>query len=133
VDGQFTLTVQRVKNLHLPPIMKYRPIVEMNNSGWHTGRKTAGLGDLHVHDLRHTVDLRFREAGVSDRTQDDILWHANKTMTAHYSMAQIIEIFEALEKIKDETNRWNISLTSLISEAAAGRLTQKSPTQRKMG
>ncbi len=86
-----------------------------------------------MHDLRHTVGLRLREAGVPDRTQDAILWHSNKTMTAHYSMAQLVEIFEALEKIKDETNRWNISLTSLIWEVNGGRLTQKSPTQKQTG
>ena len=53
--------------------------------------------------------LRLREAGVPDHTQDDILWHSSKTMTARYSIAQIVEVLEALEKIKDETNRWNIS------------------------
>ena len=129
----FVYRRERVKNKHLPAKMAYRPIVEMNNSGWCTGRLKAGLGDLHVHDLRHTVGLRLREAGVPDRTQDDILWHANKSMTAHYSMAQIVEIFEALEKIKDETNRWNISLQSLIHQATVGRLTAKSPLERKTG
>lgn len=54
-------------------------------------------------------------------------------MTGHYSMAQIVEVFEALEKIKSEQNRWNISLESLKREAAAGRVTQKSRSQRKTG
>jgi integrase len=115
--------------------MPYRPIQTMNNTAWQNAREKAGPGDLHVHDLRHTVGLRLRlrEAGASDRTQDAILWHSCKTMTAHYSMAQLVEVFEALEKIKDEANRWNISLTGLIHEANVERLTQKSPTQRQTG
>jgi integrase len=129
----FTYRRERVKNKDQPPVMPYRPIQTMNNTAWQNAREKAGLGDLHVHDLRHTVGLRLREAGISDRTQDAILWHSCKTMTAHYSMAQLVEVFEALEKIKDEANRWNISLTSLIHEANVERLTQKSPTQRQTG
>jgi hypothetical protein len=129
----FTYRRERVKNKDRPPVMPYRPIQTMNNTAWQNAREKAGLGDLHVHDLRHTVGLRLREAGISDRTQDAILWHSCKTMTAHYSMAQLVEVFEALEKIKDEANRWNISLTSLIHEANVERLTQKSPTQRQTG
>lgn len=129
----FVYRRERKKNMHRDPVMPYHPIQTMNNTAWQNGRARAGLGDLHVHDLRHTVGLRLREAGVADRTQDDILWHVNKTMTAHYSVAQLVEIFDALEKIKDETNRWNISFTSLVREANVERLTQKSPTQRKTG
>ncbi|GGI16386.1 hypothetical protein GCM10008066_03700 [Oxalicibacterium faecigallinarum] len=129
----FVYRRERTKNHHQQPAMPYRPIEAMNNTAWQNGRTKAGLGDLHVHDLRHTVGLRLREAGVAESTISSIFWHSNKTVTAHYSMAQIVEIFEALEKIKDETNRWNISLASLISQAAEKRVTQKSPTQRKTG
>jgi hypothetical protein len=53
---------------------------------------------------------------------------------AYYSMAQIVEIFEALEKIKDETSRFNISLQSLVHEAAEKRqVPVKSPPQMKTG
>ena len=115
------------------PAMPYRPVQTMNNTAWQTARRKAGLGDLHVHDLRHTVGLRLREANMADRTQDDILWHSNKSMTAHYSMAQLVEIFEALEKIKDETHRWNVSLQSLAREAASRQLTADLPQQKKTG
>jgi len=105
----------------------------MNNTAWQNGRLKAGLGDLHVHDLRHTVGLRLREAGVAEETIADVLWHSKKTMTGHYSMAQIVEVFEALEKIKDETNRWNMSLQSLIRDAAEKRFTADLPLKRKTG
>ncbi len=129
----FVYRRERVKNKHLEPKMAYRPVECMNNTAWQNGRKKAGLGDLHVHDLRHTVGLRLREAGVPEATVSEVLWHSNKTMTGHYSMAQIVEVFEALEKIKDETNRWNMSLQSLIREAAGARSTAHLPLKKKTG
>jgi integrase len=51
--------------------------------------KVAGLPHLHVHDLRHTVGMRLREAGLPESTVADILW---QPMTRHYSMAQIVEL-----------------------------------------
>jgi hypothetical protein len=54
-------------------------------------------------------------------------------MTAHYGIAQLVEIFEAIEKIKDETNRWNVSLESLVREARGARVREKSPAQKQTG
>jgi len=42
-------------------------------------------------------------------------------MTQHYSVAQIVEIHSALEKIKDDTGRWNKSLAMLRREQQEGR------------
>jgi hypothetical protein len=83
--------------------------------------------------MRHTVGFRLREAGVRDSTISDILWHNTKTMTQHYRVAQFVEIFEALEKIKDESSRTNVSLQSLIREAAAKNLTAVLPAKKKTG
>ncbi len=44
-------------------------------------------------------------------------------------MAQIVEVHRALEKIKDESHQWNVSLQSLVLKARAGRVPQKSPTE----
>ena len=86
---------------------------------WLTGSGfEAGLGDLRVHDLRHTVGMRLREAGVSESTRRDVLWHSNRSVTNHYSMAQIRELHEALEKITQPTNGWNKSLQALKAEHA---------------
>ena len=92
------------------------PMETMNNTAWQRARQEAGLGDLHVHDLRHTVGMRLREAGVKEETISDILWHNRRGMTAHYSMAQIVEIRDALELITDERNRFNKSLSMLVRE-----------------
>ena len=67
---------------------KPAPMETMNNTAWQRARTQAGLGDLHVHDLRHTVGMRLREAGVREETIADILWHSRRGMTAHYSMAR---------------------------------------------
>jgi hypothetical protein len=45
-------------------------------------------------------------------------------MTAHYSVAQVVEIREALEKITDEKHANNVSLASIIRKA-------KVPTEAK--
>lgn len=128
----FVYRRERVKNIDDAPTMPYRPIETMNNTAWQRARREAGLPDLHVHDLRHTVGMRLREAGVPESTVADILWHSSPSMTRHYSMAQIVELHAALEKIKEDTGRWNKSLATLRrehEEAAAARVTlgEKSP------
>jgi len=108
---------------------KPAPMQTMNNTAWQRARTGAGLGDLHVHDLRHTVGMWLREAGVREETIADILWHSRRGMTAHYSMAQIVEIRHALELITDERNCFNKSLASLIREKSS----QKVPKANRVG
>ena len=122
----FVYRRERITQTHSDPVMPYRPVETMNNTAWQNARLIAGLRDLHVHDLRHTVGERLREAECADRTIADVLWHSGGTMTKHYSGAQVVEIFDALQKITDESNRPNLSLSSLIYEAKEKRLTQKS-------
>lgn len=126
----FVYRRERVKNLDKPAAMPYRAIETMNNTAWQNGRTKAGLGDLHVHDLRHTVGMRLREAGVAEGTIADLLWHSTKTMTQHYSVAQVVELHGALEKIKDDSGRWNRSLAMLKAEqkgAAVGEFGKLTP------
>jgi len=49
-------------------------------------------------------------------------------MTAHYSVAQVLEIREALEKITDEKHANNVSLASIIRQA---KIPTKVPTEAK--
>jgi integrase len=74
-----------------------------------------------VHDLRHTVGMRLREAGVPESTAADVLWHARRSMTAHYSLAQLVELHAALVKIEQPSEAWNKSLHTLRQEAQAAR------------
>ena len=123
----FVYRRERVKNTDQAPVMPYRPIEVMNNTAWQSGRKKAGLGDLHVHDLRHTVGMRLREAGVPESTAADVLWHSVKTMTHHYSMAQIAELHAALEKITADSGRWNKTLATLRQEQEERALGDATP------
>lgn len=129
----FVYRRERVKNLDLAPTMPYRRIATMNNTGWQRARREAGLGDLHVHDLRHTVGMRLREAGVPEATIGDVLWHGRKSITQHYSVAQIVELHGAIEKIKAEPAGWNKSLHTLRLEHQAQLEANppEVPTQKK--
>lgn len=122
----FVYRRERVKRSDLEPIMPYRPVQTMNNIAWQNARLGAKLGDLHVHDLRHTVAMRLREAKCDERTIQDVLWHSCITVTDLYSSAQVVEIFNALQKIRDESGRQNISIRSLLLEENEKRLTRKS-------
>jgi len=102
----------------------------MNNNGWQRARKAVGLQDVRVHDLRHTVGMRLREAGVREETISDILWHSRGSMTAHYSVAQVRELLDALNLITDESSRTNASLEMLFREKAESL---QSSFKRKIG
>ena len=99
----------------------------MNNSAWQRARRLANLDDLHVHDLRHTVGMRLREAEVREETIADILWHTRQGMTAHYSVAQASELVQALNRITHEGNRTNRSLAMIAREARESKSPPKSP------
>jgi len=113
-------------------IPKRKPVGSMNNTAWQNARTRAGLGDLHVHDLRHTVGMRLRHAGISERTQDEILWHNRRDMTTHYAIAQVREVYDALEAIKKEGEEGEtLNLLALVRRQQLQAITQNSPTQRK--
>jgi hypothetical protein len=90
------------------------------------GRERCGLHGFTVHDLGHTVGMRLREAGVPQSRRADMLWHSRARMTAHDSVAQVVEIREALDKITDEKHANNLSLASIIREA---KVPTKVPTE----
>jgi integrase len=60
-DDEFVFVYrrERIKNVNKTPLMPYRPIETMNNTAWQRARREAGLGDLHVHDLRHNSESRI--------------------------------------------------------------------------
>ena len=105
----------------------------MSNNGWQRARKAAGLPDLHIHDLRHTVGMRLREAGVREETIADVLWHTRRGMTAHYSVAQIEELLDALERITDERSRTNRSLEMIRREQVGKSSPQIRPHGKQKG
>lgn len=132
IDSQRGLHEERVFTYHQrvkrgsdkTPI--HKPVGSMNNTAWQRARQDAGLGDLHVHDLRHTVGMRLREARVSERTQDEILWHnSGKAMTTHYAAAQVAELYDALESVRRPSGRESINVLEIARAQAP--VPQKSP------
>ena len=108
-------------------------IYSMSNITWRNARIEAGIPDLHIHDMRHTVGMRLREAGVREETIADILWHTRQGMTAHYSVAQVEELVEALNRITDERSRVNQSLDMIRRELIGTKSPQIVPMKRKIG
>lgn len=112
----------------MPPL-QHRPVGERFDHVWNKARKAAGLGDLHFHDLRHTVGMRLRAKGVPERTQNEILWHYSGSMPDHYAVAQLREIYDALESIKEpDIEGESLNLHALIREIRMRALPQNSPS-----
>lgn len=115
--AQSIIEGQRGKHpVYVFPYQGHR-VETMNNGSWQRVRAEAGIPDLHIHDLRHTVGMRLREAGVREETIADILWHNRQGMTAHYAVAQVEELAEALNRITDERSRINRSLAMIRRES----------------
>ena len=129
--AQSIIEAQRGKHPKIVFPYQGHRIETMNNNAWHRVRKAAELPGLHIHDLRHTVGMRLREAGVREETIADILWHTRQGMTAHYSVAQIEELVEALNRITDERSRINRSLDMIRRERLGRRSPQNVPTEIK--
>ena len=62
---------------------------------------------------------------------ESVLWHSRPSMTAHYSVAQVAELYEALNRISNESNRVNRSLVMIAREARQVKVPQKSPDNKK--
>jgi hypothetical protein len=52
-------------------------------------------------------------------------------MTAHYSVAQVSELFEALNKVSNDSNRVNRSLVMIAREARNSKVPEKSPLKQR--
>lgn len=131
--AQSIIESQRSKDdVYVFPYQGHR-IETMNSNAWQRARRQAGIPDLHIHDLRHTVGMRLREAGVREETIADILWHTRQGMTAHYSVAQIDELVEALNRITDERSRVNRSLAMIRRERLGNESPPKVPIEKKTG
>jgi len=82
----------------------------MTNNAWRKARKTVGLGDVRVHDLRHTFGMRLRAAGVSFEDRQDLLGHYAGRITTHYSRVEIAHLIECVEKLCEVERKPEIAL-----------------------
>jgi integrase len=76
-----------------------KPLTHMLNTAWRRARKTAGLAQVRVHDLKHTFGRRLRAAGVSFEDRQDLLGHRSSRITTHYSAAEVSKLIEAADRV----------------------------------
>lgn len=104
------------RGVHRTWVFPYRErrVETMNNNGWQAARKAAadkypeafdrpapaGFRSLHVHDLRHTFGRRLRAAGVTLEVRQDLLGHKNGNITTHYSAAELVDLYRAVQGIE---------------------------------
>jgi len=60
------------------------PFVTLKRA-WQTARRQAGLGDLHIHDLRHSAASFMINAGIDLYAVGKVLGHADHKSTMRYS------------------------------------------------
>lgn len=95
------------------------PIETMNNNGWQRARRTAGLSDVRVHDLRHTFARRLRAAGVPPWTRKALLGHKNGDITEHYSPAELGELLAAVNKIDVSRGAPQVTVLRRVGQSRA--------------
>lgn len=96
---------ERVINLDDEPVMDYAPIGTMNNTGYQSARKAAGLEGVRVHDLRHTFGQRLRDAGVPKEDRDLLLGHASADMSQLYAAATVARLVESANRVQETRDR----------------------------
>jgi len=77
----------------------------LTNNAWRTAWRETGLpSDARlwrkgVHNVRHTFGHRLRAVGVSNETRHALLHHKTRDMTTHYSLPEIRELVEAVDRL----------------------------------
>jgi integrase len=112
-DYVFVYRRERVKNIDEKPVMPYDRIETMNNTGFQTARKAAGLTGVRVHDLRHTFGQRLREAGVQAEDRALLLGHAIEGTPQHYATATIARLVALANKVTE--TRDHVTLLRVIN------------------
>ncbi len=52
---------------------------------WHKVLETAGLKDLHMHDIRHIIGTILRDSSVNEDIRALVLGHSRSSVTARYA------------------------------------------------
>jgi integrase len=74
---------------------------------WRRARERAGVGDIRIHDLRHTFATRLSERGTTERQIAGLLGHStlrDLRMTAHYTHDTPEAKRRAVESLADCSN-----------------------------
>ena len=99
-----------------------KPVVRILNSAWKRARIRAGLGNVRVHDLKHTFGRRLRAAGVGFEDRQDLLGHKSGRITTHYSAAEIGNLIAAANKVCEAEKNVNTPTLTLLRSTNAGTI-----------
>lgn len=97
-------------SVYILPGEKGGPIGGMQRA-WRRMRKAAGLEDVRLHDLRHTVGSLGHRAGLNQRQIADLLGHRQMATTARY-------INSADEHKREAVTAWAGEVTRITSFVA---------------
>lgn len=107
--------IESRRKQHRTHVFAFRgdPVQRINNTAWQRARREAAavyeeqlgrpcpelFARVRDHDLKHTCGRRLRSAGVSLETRKVLLGHKNGDITTHYSVPEIAELLNAVQKI----------------------------------
>ena len=108
---------------HPEYVFTYRghPVQSINNTGWQCARRSVGLTQVRVHDLKHTYGRRLRAAGVPLETRRALLGHKNGDITTHYSAPELQELIDAAERVCHEEFGKTSAMTLLKKKRSTDR------------
>ena len=104
--------------------------VKSVRTAWENARITAGLGDVHLADLRHEAASRFDEAGVPVNFVSKILGHTNLTTTSRYLNIHRRGLHLAMQKF-EESRRLASLLQRERTEPAEALSDESTPPEEK--
>ena len=111
-------------------VYKGEPVQRMLNSGWKGARTRAGLPQVRVHDLKHTLGRRLRAAGVSFEDRQDLLGHRSGRITTHYSAAELGKLLASANLVCDRDGR---TPELVVMPGALQGASRKTPARGRQG
>jgi integrase len=114
--------IEEARGKHPEFVFTYRGhlVQRINNNGWRCARRSVGLTQVRVHDLKHTFGRRLRAAGVPLETRKALLGHKNGDITTHYSAPELQELIEAAERVCHDDFGKTSAVTLLKKKAVTG-------------
>ena len=108
--------IERQRGKHPTYVFAYnnKAMHHMLNNGRINARKKTGL-NVRVHVLKHSFGRRLRSAGVSFEDRQDLLGHKFSRITAHYSTAELLNLWQAANKVCTDQNRPVLTLLKAVS------------------
>ena len=91
---------------------------------WNTAKRAAGLGDLHLHNLRHSFASFLINSGRSLYEVQRILGHSSIAMTSRYShLAQdtLLEVTNVASKLIDLGSKDSQETQGVSKRTSSGR------------